>query len=158
MDSPSCCLHDCSSLHMSFDEVRWVAEGDMHLAMAVCAAMLRRSVSGCTASPGFVNYLTRGFVPFSCHLAIQSAHHRELEGLEAQVRWSSTPQMSIEAHMTDTTLTCSVYMHHHGCVQVSLFLPGRAASSTNSSRNPLQVPPIFVLYALTSVGIQARKP
>ena len=78
--------------------VEKVAEGDMHLAKAVAAAMPGRPVSGsgCAAPQNSVY-----FVPFSCHRGIQSAHHRAFQALEAQVRCLLTLQMSVKARMTE---------------------------------------------------------
>ena len=87
----------------------------MHLAKAVVAAIPGRVVSGsrCAALQNSVCDHTQDFVPFSCHRSIQSARHRETQALEAQVRCLLTSQVLIEARMTETSPTCSVYTDHH---------------------------------------------
>ena len=91
--------------HCTYRSIRYVekvAEGDMHLAETVVAVIPGRVVSGsgCAAPQNSVCDHTQGFVPFSCHRSIQSAHHRETQALEAQVRCLLTLQMSIKARMT----------------------------------------------------------
>ena len=104
--------------HCTYRSIRYVekvAEGDMHLDKTVAAAIpgLPVSGSGCAALQNSVCDHTQGFVPFSCHRGIQSAHHRAIQALEAQARCLLTLQMSIEARMTETSPTCSVYTDHH---------------------------------------------
>ena len=96
--------------HCTYRSIRYVekvAEGDMHLAETVVAAIPGRVVSGsgCAAPQNSVCDHTQGFVPFSCHRSIQSAHHRAIQALEAQVRCLLTSQVSIKAHMKRTTRT-----------------------------------------------------
>ena len=105
------CLHHPQAStripHCTYRSIRYVekvAEGDMHLAETVVAAIPGRPVSGsgcqCAAPQNSVCDHTQGFVPFSCHRGIQSAHHRAFQALEAQVRCLLTLQMSIKARMT----------------------------------------------------------
>ena len=97
--------------YRSIQYVQKVAECDTHRTMAVVAAMPGRLVSGsgCTAPQNSVCDHTQGFIPFSCHRGIQSAHHRAFQALEAQVRCLLMLQVSIKAHMTETRTLQRVY-------------------------------------------------